>query len=469
MVVLGIVISYIIILFLISAYSTKLVKGTTKGYLLANQEWTFWLVAVMLAGLAIGGASTIGISQRAFKYGISAGWYDVAWGTGAIIVGLSGIHLWRKMNVTTIPEMLCKYYGAEARIIGVLLQIVIMLVILSLQFVAGGALLSSMLPHYFTLTSGMIATAITFIGIATIGGLWAGGLANIVNVIIIWIGVSIGAIVSWYGAGGTSAIIHKLPPQISDLNPLKGIALGVLIGWFIVMITQAFSVQAIQQIGSAAKNPSEARKGFILGGLIMAPVGFLSALIGIAARAKYPHIVAVKALPTIIMSINPWLAGFVLSGLWAADISTGVSLLLGSATLAEKDILEWKFQSFAKMSPARKLLFTKLTVLGVGIFGLFLAFTAVSILKVLLIGLSATTPFTIIFLFTVYKPRFCKRPAAFWTILIGMVLLVLWKFIPSIRFLPHPIYLEWIVCLPLFMIISLVSDKKLLTYEVGNP
>ncbi len=464
MIVLSIVVLYIVVLFLISAYSTKLVKGTTRGYLLANQEWSFWLVAVMLAGLAIGGASTIGISQRAFEHGLSAGWYDVAWGVGAIIVGIFGIHLWRKMDVTTIPEMLGKYYGTKARIIGVLLQIIIMLVILSLQFVAGGALLSSMLPRYFTLTSGMVVTAITFVGIATIGGLWAGGLANIINVLIIWVGISIGAIISWHSAGGSSIIIQKLPSHISHLNPLQGITIGVLVGWFIVMTTQAFSVQAIEQIGSAAKNPAEARKGFILGGLIMAPIGFLSALIGIAARAKYPHIVSVKALPTIIMSINPWLAGFVLSGLWAADISTGVGLLLGSATLAEKDILEWNFKSFREMSSTKKLLLTKITVLGIGILGLFLAFRAISVLKVLLIGLSATTPFTIIFLFTVYKPNFCKRPAAFWTILVGMLLLVVWELFPPIRVLPHPIYLEWIVCLPIFVIISSISDKKLLTY-----
>ena len=36
-------------------------------------------------GLAIGGASTVGIAQNAYTAGLSAGWYDVAWAGGALL------------------------------------------------------------------------------------------------------------------------------------------------------------------------------------------------------------------------------------------------------------------------------------------------------------------------------------------------------------------------------------------------
>ncbi len=38
-----------------------------------------------IAGLAIGGASTIGIAENAFTVGLSAGWYDTAWAIGAVV------------------------------------------------------------------------------------------------------------------------------------------------------------------------------------------------------------------------------------------------------------------------------------------------------------------------------------------------------------------------------------------------
>ena len=42
------------------------------------------VVASLLAGLAVGGASTIGVAERAYLVGLSAGWYNAAWAFGAV-------------------------------------------------------------------------------------------------------------------------------------------------------------------------------------------------------------------------------------------------------------------------------------------------------------------------------------------------------------------------------------------------
>ena len=125
-----IVVLYICCLILIGLYSVKFVKGKTTEFLLAGRSWPWYMVAFMLTGLAVGGASTIGCAQMAFEKGLVAGWYDVAWGFGALLMGFFGASRWRKMNVTTIPEMLGYYYPPSARVIGVLLQFFIVLVIL---------------------------------------------------------------------------------------------------------------------------------------------------------------------------------------------------------------------------------------------------------------------------------------------------------------------------------------------------
>lgn len=53
------------------------------------------------------------------------------------------------------------------------------------------------------------------------------------------------------------------------------------------MITQAFSAQSVVQITFAAKDPKAARRGFILGGLIILPVGFLAAIFGIVVIVQF--------------------------------------------------------------------------------------------------------------------------------------------------------------------------------------
>ena len=55
------------------------------GYLLAGRGLPTVVVATMLAGLAVGGASTIGVAERAYSVGISAGWYNAAWAAGALL------------------------------------------------------------------------------------------------------------------------------------------------------------------------------------------------------------------------------------------------------------------------------------------------------------------------------------------------------------------------------------------------
>ena len=462
MIILTIVVVYVITLFLISIYANRLVRGNTAEYLLANRNLPFWIVSVMITGLAIGGASTIGVAENAYNVGLAAGWYSVAWAAGAALMGFFGAPAWRRMAVSTIPEMLGNYYGPGSRIMGVILQIVITMVITCLQFVAGGTLLSSMLPEYFTLNTGMILTALVFIGITAIGGLWAGGLSNVINVTVIWIGSIVGMIMSWERAGGTYEITSKLPEGVNYLSPIGGLSLGVLFGWFMVMITQSFSVQATEQIAFAARDPREARRGFLMGACLMAPVGFFAAVIGIASRSMFPDISAIKALPMMIMSLPAWVSGLVLSGLWAADISTGCALLLGVTTLFEKDIFEWSMRTRNRdVSQRAKMWVSRALVLALGGVCLLMALRVSGILETLLIGLSLCTPFTIIFLFTSYAPSFCKKPAASFTILAGTILLFAWILLPDIRVLPHPIYLEWMVCLPVFLAVSYLSRDKI--------
>lgn len=460
-----IVIIYIIALFVISAYAKKLAAGeNAENFILAGRKFTSPIIAVSIVGLAIGGSSTIGVAENAYKFGLSAGWYNVAWGLGAIIAGVFTASKYRKLHISTVPELFERFYGSNARSLMVICQIFIMIVIASLQYVAGGAILASLLPGIFTLKTGMIVSAIVFIGITFIGGMWSAGLSNILNVILIYGGITIATIASISSQGGLSNITANLPTDVPYMSPVSGLGWAMIIGWCFVMVTQTQSLQAVVQISSSAKDEHHAKRGFIIGGLIMLPIGFLSALMGIAAKSAFPDISATMALPSIVMSLNPILAGITLAALWAADVSTACNLLLGTSTLFSQDIYKKIInpnideKSFAKI--------TKISVVIIGILTFGLALSVVGILKTLTIALSLTTAFTITFLFTVFKPSLCRKSSASATIIAGIIVLVLWKIMPSIRIVSHPIYLEWIVCLIVFFIVSIVDKKPIDNIDV---
>ena len=62
-------------------------------------------MAASIAGLAIGGASTIGIAENAFTVGLSAGWYDTAWAIGAVVSSMLAVRYLRRSQYTTISGL----------------------------------------------------------------------------------------------------------------------------------------------------------------------------------------------------------------------------------------------------------------------------------------------------------------------------------------------------------------------------
>lgn len=461
---LSIVCIYIILLYVITWLTRRLSRGGMVAYLLAGRSLPYWVIAPLLTGLAIGGASTIGVAEQAYKVGISAGWYNAAWAAGAFLVGLIAARRYRQLEITTLPELFEKHYNVSGRVIGVIGQLVLQLVITSLQYVAGGAILSSLLPDVFSFQTGMLVTAIVFVGITLIGGFWAAGLTNIINVTFIYAGVLLGAFMAVGKVGGLGEIVARLPVEHPGFNP-GAIGWGLIIAWFVVMCTTVFSVQSIAQISFAAKDSRGARNGFLLGGLMILPVGFISAIIGIAAAIMHPGIIATEALPRTVLSLSPFVAGIILAGLWAADVSTASALLVGSATLVVGDLIK-RFWA-PDLTEQKEKVISRISVLVLSLFTYLLAVSVSGILKTLLIGLTLTTAYTLITLMTIFWPQVCRRSHATWTLLMAMAALVLWLIFPQLSAffgkigLPHPIFFCWIVSLVTFFIVFLVDKRKI--------
>jgi SSS family solute:Na+ symporter len=461
----SIVCLYIILLYVVTWLTRRLSRGGMIAYLLAGRNLPFWVVAPLLTGLAVGGASTVGVAERAYQVGISAGWYNAAWAAGAILVGLIAARRYRRMEISTLPELFERHYNTSGRIIGVIGQLGLQIVIISVQYVAGGAILSSLLPGVFSFKTGMFVTAVVFVGITLIGGFWAAGLTNIINVILIYVGVLLGAAIAVGKIGGFGELVARLPAQHPGFD-LGAIGMGLIIAWFVVMCTMAFSVQSVVQITFAAKDSSSASKGFVLGGLIILPVGFISAVIGLSATILHPGIIPTEALPRTVLSLSPVVAGLVLAGLWAADVSTASALLIGSATLVVGDLIK-RFVAPDLKEKAERLI-SRISILILSVFTYLLAvLVSGNILKTLLLGLSLTTAYTLVTLMTLFWPSICRRGHASWTLLLSMAAFALWFISPQIASffrkisLPHPIYFCWIVSLVTFILVAALDKRKI--------
>nr|WP_092074198.1 sodium:solute symporter family protein [Dendrosporobacter quercicolus]NSL47675.1 sodium:solute symporter family protein [Dendrosporobacter quercicolus DSM 1736]SDM81287.1 solute:Na+ symporter, SSS family [Dendrosporobacter quercicolus] len=454
---------YIALLFIISYYAKKRAAGSSTNYVLAGRRLTTPLITVSIVGLAVGGASTIGVAEQAYKVGLSAGWYTTAWGIGAIVMGMLVAKKYRELNITTIPELLGRYYDKKGMIAGVACQIVIQLVVMSLQYIAGGSILHALVPEVFTFTSGILTSAAVFIGITAIGGMWSASLCNVLNVSLKYIGIILAVVFCITRGGGIENIKVQLPANVPYFDLFDGVGLWGILSWIIVLVTVNLSLQSIIQISLGAKDVQTARRGFIIGGLMMLPIGFVSAMLGVIAKTMFPDASPALALPMTIMSLNPVLAGITLAALWAADVSTACSLLLSSATLFSQDIYK-KFINPA-VSEKQFLAVTKGSVLVLGLLTLVFAMTISGIINTLMIGLSLTAAFSAIVLFTLFAPQLCRKNSAFYTILTGLAVLILWQTVPAVRVFPHVIYLEWLACVGAFLLTYVLDQVPISSWQ----
>jgi SSS family solute:Na+ symporter len=135
----------------------------------------------------------------------------------------------------------------------------------------------------FTLTTAIIISAVVFGVISLIGGMWAASLANVVNVIVILLGLTIGVIAVIKNFGGVAAIQARLPvtdPATPWTHFTKGMGMGAIMAWCFTMFLQSFSGAAALQTVVSSRDSKSVKIVYIVADCIMAPAGFVAAYIG---------------------------------------------------------------------------------------------------------------------------------------------------------------------------------------------
>lgn len=474
-----VVLMYIIILMGISIVVSRKQKKDGEAFLLYKGKNNAFITAVTVAGLAIGGASTIGIAENAVSDGMSAGWYNVAWASGAVMAAYFIINKFRKSGYNTIAKMLENIYDKKATFIVIVAQVIMQCAIISLQYKAGGAILASLLPNVFDAQMGTFFSFVMFMIISFVGGMGSASISNIFNIALIYFGIltTTGIVLFSNHAevgmtGLQAAILMNASSTQNFFNPIEGhsgIVIFSIIALIITMVANCTSLQGVVQIGLTSKSDEDAKKGFIIAAIIMIPIGFLCALLGICAAAIYPDLEpATRALPIIILSLNPLIAGITLAGLWAADMSTACSMLIGCSTTVSQDILiKTKLK---KVMDKNSLLANKLIILGIGIITYIISMGQGQILTTIKTALSLSIPCSIVVFGGIWFKDYVSKKSAFYTILAGMFVIVAWLIFPiKTQFAGIPVlsiicndiaYIMLIICLLVFAISNCIFKEK---------
>lgn len=327
MIQVGIISAYLVITILVGTLSKK----TNNANVYEGFRLSLILCVAIGAGEWMGGTSTTGVSEYGYLYGISGAWYTIANGIGICFLALFFARLFRSLNTSTVPEIISRYLGTEARVVSsVLLTIVLMIVGIS-QMLSVGTLGESLFSFNPALSITVLGLGVLFY--TYLGGMNAIGTTNILHMVIMYTGVIIALLICTVKYDSLSG---TLPKQY--FSPVT-IGHDKVFSWIIASVLGACTAQAGLQPILKAKDEKTAVKASFLIALIVAPFGIMTALLGMYAKLRFPELSNAKlALPTLLLDMNPWVSGLVLAAILAAVLSTAAPIFLSCGTLITRDL-----------------------------------------------------------------------------------------------------------------------------------
>lgn len=285
----------------------------------------------------LGGTSTTGISEYGYLFGISGAWYSIANGLGLLVLAFLFAKLYRSLDTVTVPGIIGKYLGRNARTVSSILLIFVMLAVGTAQVIAAGTLGVTVLGLPYT--TSVIILGMGFIIYTLEGGMVAVGYTNIMHLIAMYGGIIIAIVLTLTDIGGLDILKTSLPAE--PYFSMTGIGFPKVSSWIIASVLGACTAQAGIQPILAARDVNVAKKSAFLTALAVAPFGVGTAMLGMIARVKYPGLADAKlALPTLMMGLQPLAGGVVLASMMAAILSTVSPIILASGTMATKDIYQ---------------------------------------------------------------------------------------------------------------------------------
>ena len=367
----------------------------------------------------LGGTSTTGVSEYGFEYGLSGAWYTVANGFGVIILAIFFAKLYRSLETVTVPGIIEKYIGVDARIVSSVLLTFVMIAVGTAQIIAAGTLGVTVLGLSYN--TSVIIMGIGFIVYTLGGGMNAVGYTNTLHLVTMYGGVLLALFVVGNYIGGWSLLTTALPSDVY-FNPLS-IGAPKVSSWVIASILGACTAQAGIQPILAAKDVNVARRAAFITAFIVAPFGIFTALLGMAAKVMYPNLANAKlALPTLLMDLNPVVGGIVLASILAAILSTISPIILASGTMITKDIYQRKFKQQAS---GKELLFMSRLTTGIaGVICTLLAifmYGSTKILDLVYFAYTIRGSIFVVLLFGIYWKKTSKKGALYAMILSGIV------------------------------------------------
>jgi len=319
---------------LVGIYAGRQVRNASDFSVGGRKSGAF-LIAGTITGTLLGGASTVGTAELAFKFGLAAWWFTLGAGLACLLLGILLAGPLRKSELETVPQFLVRTYGPAAGPVASVFSSAGILLNIIAQIFAAIALLGSMFQ--LDPISAAFITIILIVCYVFFGGVMGTGIVGIVKLVILYGSLIIMGVLAYTKTGGVAGLSRSFPPFPWFNLFGRGLSVDLAAGFSVIV--GVLSTQTYFQAMFSGIDVKASRCGALLSAVLVLPSGLAGVIVGMYMKLNYPDMLASEALPVFVIKfLPPWLGGIILAVLLITVIGTAAGLTLGISTMLTKDI-----------------------------------------------------------------------------------------------------------------------------------
>jgi SSS family transporter len=332
---------YLVVMLIIGLWASKR-TASTDNFIVAGRSMPIWLASATLAATWFGGGTMLGAAGAAYEHGLLGVIAD-PFGAALVffLVGFFFVRIFRRLRLYTVIDFFENRYGKTAATIAA-----IGLIISNIGWTAGLLVAFGLVFQSLTgipMEIGILAGAVVVFVYTVAGGLWAVALTDLVQIILVAVGLIMLLVVVLIDVGGWGAISSRLPEGTFRIIPAVHtweVWLTYLRAWLIFGLADMMA-QTLLQRAFAARSEQVAQNSFYIAGVSYFALGMVPAMLGIIAGATLPGIADTEAvIPELALAhLHPVAIAIFVGALIAAVMSSADSALLAAASIFSINIL----------------------------------------------------------------------------------------------------------------------------------
>lgn len=340
-----------------------------------------------LSSSYIGGGYSAGNAAAAFENGIGMTVALTGFSVATIVIGallVKGVDRFR--GVSTVGGVIGQAYGDSARVLTGIFAFFCCAGVVGAQMEGMGQVFHALLG--ITPWQGILLGSTIVLVYSTFGGLQSVIAADVVQFVLLMIGLPILLILGLRRAGGVAAVWEALPTHYAD--PLGGRTLiGAVSLWLGLACGEALAPPYTQRL-LVGKNARATARATVASGWFSLPIFAITGLIGLTAYALRVTDTPSLAMPSLILRVLPLgVRGVVMAAMLSIMLSAADGFLNSAAvSLVCDTILPLK----PTLPDRTRLRLLRATNVAVGVAAVAVALCVKNIMQILMLAYSFWCP-----------------------------------------------------------------------------